>query len=471
MSKSEKIHQLVRQVNEGDLDQDAFFDELAKLHSASSEGYENRRIAQPVFNFKGSIGSVDDEQKRYGQKDVRYFIERVTLWAEAKKISRDKLLQAKESEELRSCTFSPRINKYKPFIRTVCANRNDLDISVGNRASLRLFEHSKKKKQTLLQNQKREKLKELERLKRVCTFTPALNKTSSNYRPRRFSYNRPKCKQIYTPREEAEYFDFMPKVNQTRVQSAQAKKYLETNIFERLATAKQPRPQSARNNVYAKRPYSEVSSCRDTPSQRGRSGQFNAFLQRQEIASRKQSERLKSRGSQYSHSPSINRNSKELAYRTYPRDHQSRVKLYIEKKNMKSFRSHQKSGEEPRFQPEITSTGKKTHSRVLSTNQHEVLAREKKIKFLRRQLELDCDEMRNLTFKPKLSSETRHGRYRHVEGKLKITADPNGYITRLKKEKDEAVRKKLLYDRLNDLHNMNECTFKPNLVARYWRYQ
>jgi hypothetical protein len=374
--------------------------------------------------------------------------------------------------ELEKCTFRPAINEKSKTVAEFRRQHNYMAVSD------RLY-------RTKIHKGVDQRRKELEKKRdedfmKQCTFKPRVMVSSSLSSSKRLTGT---VKSIKTTRamkqaklDAMKECTFRPKVNGVRKGMEAANRYLEMSCFDRLS-----RPIISKKDdddddddeksslldmdtfmTRTRRGEDESSSFSSNNSSSSKKPRksIKKFLQRQEqhlIMKEKHIEDKKQMEAK-AHQPAICKKSKKIC---------EERGTFMQRLEQQSLRTRvrlrrEKDRKDPNctFRPKITNIAKKTRARTVrelsdgDANRRETTRRVLKLK-------ADQELMNELTFKPKLSIETKLAP--RAQGRLQILKAPHTYVRRMKraaKMKQEQQRRKAQDAELDEF---SECTFHPKI--------
>eukprot|EP01029_Cantina_marsupialis_P020614 TRINITY_DN483_c6_g1_i1.p1 TRINITY_DN483_c6_g1~~TRINITY_DN483_c6_g1_i1.p1 ORF type:complete len:690 (-),score=242.83 TRINITY_DN483_c6_g1_i1:175-2244(-) len=435
------------------------------------------------------------------------FAQRAQEWKKQRELENKRLKKEYDQLEIEKCTFKPKINTKKAA--NVQGDRK-------GHVTERLFLEAKKK-DPVREFSEREKRDSIE-----CTFMPKINKSafarpvksryrsqtptnrrmerSSHFGESRSSFANSTTKTSSMLRTGEDECTFKPKVNEIKSDMTSAQLYLQTDVVERLSrpgleasTPSTPSDRSSNGQVMDLNTFMSALEQKMTPSKNRRSRSvprhrmdddnssissgmnnlnsstisaeeraarkksFQEFLLRQKQQEQRKSQNIKElqRKTTASFKPKINVKSDKLVKSAAKGNFLQRVERDVRRKQHDAIKQKVYTGIDPEctFQPQINAKSKKLRPRsVVELSYGDSLKRDTSQRLMR--LKAEQEEVRGLTFKPQINNT-------HVEGKLRISAEPDTYLDRIQNDA------KLFSDRQRksiqeqEMKEFAECTFHP----------
>jgi hypothetical protein len=162
------------------------------------------------------------------------------------------------------------------------------------------------------------------------------------------------------------------------------------------------------------------------------------------------------------HKPQLCRKSLKMAKENLNSSFLERTRqaaMRKEQANMQRKAHARASDPEHTFQPRINSSSRRLPPRsVDDMSRGDAMRRETAVRMMK--LKLDQDKLAGLTFQPKT---TRKGQYADVEGRLRVTSEPETYIERVQREAQLLSEKQRRALEDAEREEFSECTFQPEV--------
>jgi len=323
---------------------------------------------------------------------------------------------------------------------------------------------------------------EAQQLLTECTFAPHVNPVI-DAKPVRSRYRDPSNQRsLSRPRPApsgTEECTFKPKTNPVRPTAMPAAAlYVQAPIYDRLART-QTRSQRQREAVVAKERSKLEHGDNDSQSQQSRSPsvdhsqsitseqkeerakRLTEFLLRQEEAVRKRHADIESmkEATAPTLQPALCEKSLRIVEERGMIPFLERISHDKLIKQQESHRNKALHSVDPEctFHPAInpTSRGLKARS-VEELSRGDALKRETAARMVK--LRLEQEDLGGVTFQPKINEKSKH-----TESRLRILADPDSYVQRLKQEAAVLAEKARRSNAEAEMMEMAECTFHPSV--------
>uniref|UniRef100_A0A7S2WD98 Uncharacterized protein n=1 Tax=Mucochytrium quahogii TaxID=96639 RepID=A0A7S2WD98_9STRA len=506
--------------------------------------HEDLRVKQmEECTFKPKIRKLPEEYgMRRTEKDGLSFDERINRWNERKLQDTERKRKEREENELKECTFRPQINSKTRRPRTPEPSRNrgrqessrhepttpnsmygeeDLGYAATRResASERLYRESKNNK--LAELQARARMEEEEKLRKVCTFQPNINRqrplgVRSKYRTPTPTRTRRPMSAGPRGRNEAdsvsssssfrkkhawdEECTFTPQTNPIHPGMEAAQVYLSNDIFSRLTKSRdalygEVENDERENNMSGDdrvmdmttflasnsqknraRPSSAPRQRRPDENQRTngspkkkelsreekleRRKNFDAFIARQNQREIRKQQKIEQVSKQIArtHKPKLCKNSVKIVKNNIQGSFLQRVAKDALRKEHETVRLKTRNHDpECTFQPKITKSAKKRPGRSAVEMSRGDSLR-KETNARMMKLKVEQEEHQELTFTPEVNTT-----HKNTEGRLKILSEPETYIRRLQHKTTLQSHRQTLAAQENEMKELGECTFKPEI--------
>jgi len=427
--------------------------QIKSIGSAKS-GTDTKERPSPK-PYKPEVQKNRRERKTYDKS----LPDRLQKWALQKEEERTYKLKARQKNELKGCTFSPKINRRK----------GDGSVSAESHKTAynRLYEHSKNRVLKSKEAAKARKQAEVDRLKE-CTFKPKLQaKRRASVSSR---YQNPEARKENKDKDKGADFrecSFSPKVMDVNKKMTAAKRYTSTNIFDRLAQNKfesflqKEKKEIAPSSNVSKTKLKRRSSL-PNPGQTNPDKGFQSFLERQNKHARMKKLNKKKIEAEIktSFSPKLCKKSLKIANRKSQDTFLDRVAKERQLKQLSKERNLE-SNKDPEctFTPKITKIARRKHPRsVIEMSLGDSLKKQERIRTMKKKV--DKEELKKLTFKPK----TRKGN-QNVEGCLRLLSEPETYLQRIRETHLCLNEKQKEAVRMKEAKELEECTFTPTITT------
>lgn len=400
------VADLVQMLKAGELSKSAF---MQKISSPSAVLGDYNRHTDPAVPLKLDLSAIKSalpcdsfatSNQTNSSRPSSSFSIRQDQWLSRRSMSNAKLKEAKVDEEVKDCTFQPKITS----LATTKEGSFQRLTDSRSRQSLERLRSELKQKENF------DQLKE-------CTFQPAINPKSRTVSTRPSTITSPRNSQ------DIERYTFTPSILGVKRTMSRATEYVQSPAFERLTA---PKPEDL------PLPTVEFEVLKPIPYESEFVSQ--PFFERQAAYEVKKLERHAGRIKQLPPKPKINELSKKLI----TTDFATRNKAFIEKQN----KPRAAYDPECSFHPSIT----KLPYEVKQPPKHRT-----------------CHNTPPQPKSPPKPTSTSSG-YSYVKSRLQLQEDPDTYIARVTLQQRERQNFADNIKALKAEQELAECTHRPAIT-------